>query len=372
MEPADSETASPTPGPSILPPEQRRGRGSASNRSGRFEALQRHPCEDDGWRSFDDPPPTLKTSVTLDKSLTIIARNKSPDLYFSQSINPYRGCEHGCIYCFARPSHAYLGLSPGIDFESKLFAKPDAARLLRHELSAPSYRPAVIALGTNTDPYQPIDRNYKLMRQILEVLHACNHPVGIVTKSALVMRDIDLLSEMAKKNLVGVGISVTTLDRKLARAMEPRAATPARRLDAIEALSRAGIPVRLMLAPVIPGLTDWEMERILAAGASAGARSASYILLRLPLEIKDLFREWLEENVPDRAKRVIGLMQQMHGGKDYDAAFGRRMTGHGTMATLLKQRFRLTTARLGLNGPTTPLDTSQFVKPDRDGQLRLL
>lgn len=349
-----------------------RGRGSATNASGRYEATQREDC-DDGWAPEGETLPALRTEVTRDSSRTIITRNTSPDIAFDRSINPYRGCEHGCIYCFARPTHAYLGLSPGLDFESRLFVKPDAAHLLTKELGHPRYRPKTIAIGTNTDPYQPIEKSHRIMRAVLEVLAAHNHPVTIVTKSALVTRDIDILAPMAAKNLTRVGISITTLDPRLARAMEPRASTPARRLGAITALAEAGVPVRVMAAPMIPGLTDHELDTILEAAAKAGATRAAYILLRMPLEIKDLFREWLKRTQPDRAKRVISLLQQMRGGKDYDPEWGKRMTGEGPVADLLARRFLLTTRRLGLTGPEAPLDCSQFAPPrPADAQLSLL
>src|SRR5712671_7930024 len=275
-------------------PSRRRGRGTQSNTSGRFEPLARESY-DDGWQSLEDLPP-FKTTVTIDTARKVITRNDSPDISFDRSINPYRGCEHGCVYCFARPTHAYLGLSPGLDFESKLFAKPDAPRLLERELSAAGYQPRTIAIGTNTDPYQPIEREYRVMRGILEVLERCGHPVGIVTKSALVLRDLDILARLAERNLVKVALSVTTLDAKLARTMEPRAATPSRRLEALRQLSAAGIPTSVMVAPVIPAINDAEIERILDAAAAAGVSGAGYVLLRLPLEVRDLFREWLLTN----------------------------------------------------------------------------
>ena len=278
--------------------ERRRGRGALSNASGRYEPLARIAF-DDGWQGLDELPP-FKTTVTTDATRKIITRNDSPDISFDRSINPYRGCEHGCVYCFARPTHAYLGLSPGLDFESKLFVKPDAAELLERELSAPGYEPKVIAIGTNTDPYQPIERRYKVMRRILEVLDRAGHPVGIVTKSALVLRDLDILARMAERKLAKVALSVTTLDAELARNMEPRAATPMRRLETLRQLVKAGVPTTVMVAPVIPALNDMEIERILEAAAAAGVREAGYVLLRLPLEVRDLFREWLMANFPDR------------------------------------------------------------------------
>jgi DNA repair photolyase len=317
--------------------------------------------------------PPLKTEVIADATRTIIARNNSPDISFSQSINPYRGCEHGCIYCFARPTHAYLGLSPGADFETRLFAKPNAAELLAKELSSPNYVPQVLAIGTNTDPYQPIEKRLRIMRAILEVLRDFNHPVAIITKSALVLRDLDILAPMAEQGLAKVALSVTTLDRELARMMEPRAATPPRRLHAIRELHEAGVPVGAMFAPVIPALNDSEMESVLEAVAEAGGRSAGYVLLRLPLEIKDLFREWLEANVPDRAKHVMSLVKQMRGGKDYDAEWHSRMRGRGPYADFLARRFHLAAKRFGLNKPTPPLVLNRFKRPAYLGeQLALL
>src|SRR5438876_4182812 len=327
--------------------ERRRGRGAQSNASGRFEAEARL-ASDDGWQSLDELPP-FKTTVAVDTARKVITRNDSPDIGFDRSINPYRGCEHGCVYCFARPTHAYLGLSPGLDFETRLFAKPNAAALLDEELRRPGYRPAVMAIGTNTDPYQPIEREMAIMRGVLETLAAFNHPVGIVTKSALVLRDLDLLAPMAKKGLVQVHLSLTTLDRGLARRMEPRAATPGKRLAAVEALAKAGVPVGVLTAPMIPALNDMELERLLEAAAAAGATTAGYVLLRLPLEIKELFEEWLRTHVPDRADRVLRLVRDTRDGKLYDPTFGRRMTGQGPYAELLGKRFRLACHRLGLN-----------------------
>jgi DNA repair photolyase len=340
-----------------------KGRGARSNASSRYDQ-ERRVGFDDGWTRDDEEPPPIRTEVTRDATRTIIARNQSPDISFDRSINPYRGCEHGCIYCFARPTHAYLGLSPGLDFESKLFVKPDAAKLLAAELSKPSYRCDVIAIGTNTDPYQPIEREYRVMRQVLQVLWEFKHPVGIVTKSALVTRDIDILSKMAEQRLAKVAISITTLDRKLARAMEPRAATPDRRLDAIRALSDAGIPTAVMVAPIIPALTDEEMESILAAAYDAGARRAGFVSLRLPLEIADLFEEWLKTHRPDKAKHVLSLVRNMRGGKLYDSTWGLRGRGTGPYANLLAQRFHLATKRLGMNTESSPLDTTKFRKPE--------
>ncbi|SCB19587.1 PA0069 family radical SAM protein [Rhizobium multihospitium] len=351
--------------------ERRRGRGAGLNPSGRFEPQQRETF-DDGWQSFEELPP-FKTEVQVEKPRTAITRNESPDIPFDRSINPYRGCEHGCIYCFARPTHAYMGLSAGLDFESKLFAKPDAAKLLERELAKPGYKPRVIAIGTNTDPYQPIEKEWRIMRQILEVLNRANHPVAIVTKSALIMRDIDILKEMAARNLVRVGLSVTTLDRKLARTMEPRAATPPRRLEAIQALSEAGIRTSIMVAPIIPALNDHEIERILDAGKAAGALEASYVILRLPLEVSPLFRDWLLQNYPDRYRHVMSLIRSMRGGKDYDAEFGKRMKGAGPYAWQISRRFEMATRRLALTRRNIALRDDLFVPPDGSGvQLSLL
>ena len=346
-------------------PQRRRGRGAESNRSGRYEPTSRH-LEDDGWGTVDLLPPH-KTEVQVEQPRKIITRNESPDISFDRSINPYRGCEHGCAYCFARPTHAYMGLSPGLDFETKLFAKPNAARLLERELAKPGYAAKTIAIGTNTDPYQPIERRYRIMRDILEVLDRANHPVGIVTKSALVVRDIDILQRMAKRGLAKVAVSVTTLDRKLARAMEPRAATPERRLDALRLLSQAGIPTTVMAAPVIPALNEAEIERILEAGAAAGAREAGYVVLRLPLEVRDIFVEFLQREFPDRAKHVMSMIRSMRGGKDYDAEWGRRMRGDGPYAWQIGRRFELAARRLGLNREKLKLRTDLFVAPGAAG-----
>ena len=354
-------------------PRQLRGRGARSNHSGRFEREQRWLL-DDGWQRPDDEPTRqLKTQILHDASRTIISRNNSPDISFDQSVNPYRGCEHGCVYCFARPSHAYLGLSPGMDFESRILVKPDAARLLRKELSAPGYVPKVIAIGTNTDPYQPIERNLKIVRQILEVLAEFRHPVALVTKSALVLRERDILEEMAREGLVKVALSITTLDPSLARSLEPRAASPPRRLAALSGLSAAGIPAAVMFAPVIPGLNDSELENILRAAAQAGARSAGYVLLRLPLEVKQLFREWLEQHAPHRAGHVMSLIRAMRQGRDYDANWHARMSGTGPYARMIAQRFHLTARRLGLNQSPVTLDLGKFARPPiRGEQLSLL
>ncbi len=351
--------------------DRRRGRGAALNTSGRFEPVSR-TLEDDGWNSIEDLP-EFKTDVQIEKPRSIISRNDSPDIPFDRSVNPYRGCEHGCIYCFARPTHAYMGLSPGLDFEAKLFAKPDAAKLLERELAKPGYKVRPIAIGTNTDPYQPIEKEWRIMRQVLEVLKAADHPVMIVTKSAMVIRDIDILAPMAEKGLAKVGLSVTTLDRKLARLMEPRASTPTKRLEAIKALSEAGIPSTVMMAPIIPALNDHEIERVLDSGKTAGASHASYVLLRLPLEVSPLFRDWLLRNYPDRYRHVMSLVRSMRGGKDYDAEFGKRMKGAGPYAWQIGRRFEMAAKRLELNVARKPLNCDLFVPPRGTGvQLSLL
>jgi len=351
--------------------DRRRGRAAGLNPAGRFETLERIAV-DDGWQTLEDLPP-FRTEVQVEKPRSVITRNDSPDIPFDRSINPYRGCEHGCIYCFARPTHSYMGLSAGLDFEAKLFAKPDAPRLLERELSKPGYKVKPIAIGTNTDPYQPIEREWRIMRQILEILDKANHPVVIVTKSALILRDIDILKSMAERGLVKVGISVTTLDRKLARSMEPRASTPTKRLEAIKALSEAGIPVAVMMAPVIPALNDHEIERILDSGKAAGASEASYVLLRLPLEVSPLFRDWLLQNYPDRYRHVMSLVRSMRDGKDYDAEFGKRMKGAGPYAWQISRRFEMATKRLGLMRRSLHLREDLFVSPNSDGvQLSLL
>lgn len=351
--------------------DRRRGRGAALNPSGRFED-QRRELVDDGWQTLEELEP-FKTEVQIEKPRTAITRNDSPDIPFDRSVNPYRGCEHGCIYCFARPTHSYMGLSAGLDFEAKLFAKPDAPRLLERELSKENYKVKPIAIGTNTDPYQPIEREWRIMRQLLEVLAKANHPVMIVTKSALVMRDIDILSEMAAKGLAKVAISVTTLDRKLARLMEPRASTPSRRLEAVRQLTDAGIPTGVLASPLIPALNDHELERILDAAKAAGAVSASYILLRLPLEVSPLFRDWLLRNYPDRYRHVMSLIKSMRGGKDYDAEFGKRMKGEGPYAWQISRRFEMATKRLGLARRGVTLRDDLFLRPAGGGiQLSLL
>ncbi len=350
----------------------RKGRGAASNGSGRFEA-ERRVGFDDGWGMFDEEPPSLTTTLTVDSTRTIIARNDSPDIGFDRSINPYRGCEHGCIYCYARPSHAYLGLSPGLDFESRLFYKPQAAALLAAELAKKGYACRPVALGSNTDPYQPAERRLEITRSILEVLRDFRHPVTIVSKSALIQRDLDILSEMAKDRLAIVTISVTTLDRTLARVMEPRAATPERRLETIAALVAAGVPTGVLSAPMIPALNDAEMEQILDRARAAGAISAGYTLLRLPLELKALFREWLEAHFPNKAAHVLSLVAQAHGGRLYDSAWSKRMTGTGPYAEMLRLRFDRACRRLGFDQRTMrPLDTTRFRPPPQTGdQLSL-
>ncbi|ESX96300.1 PA0069 family radical SAM protein [Mesorhizobium sp. LNJC403B00] len=340
-------------------PDRNRGRSAGINPSGRFEPVSRHVF-DDGWNSLEELPP-FKTEVQVEKPRTIITRNESPDISFDRSINPYRGCEHGCVYCFARPTHSFMGLSPGLDFEAKLFAKPGAARLLDKELSKDGYQPRTIAIGTNTDPYQPIEKQYRIMREILEVLEARGHPVGIVTKSHLVTRDIDILSRMAERGLAKVALSVTTMDRMLARTMEPRASTPTKRLEAIRQLSDAGIPASVMVAPIIPGLTDQEMERILDSARAAGAREAGYVILRLPLEVAPIFKDWLLRHYPDRYRHVMSLIRSMRDGKDYDSEWGKRMKGAGPYAWQIGRRFEITAKRLGLNAERRTLRTDQFV-----------
>jgi len=355
----------------IVGDNRRRGRGARSNRSGRFESELRSDA-DDGWDSLAELE-AFKTEVRIDTARTIITKNDSPDISFDQSINPYRGCEHGCVYCYARPTHTYLGHSAGLDFETKLYAKPDAANLLERELANPRYRVSTIALGTNTDPYQPIEREHRITRSILEVLQRARHPVGIVTKSALVVRDIDILQRMAADRLAKVAISVTTLDRTVARRMEPRAATPPKRIEAIRQLAAAGIPVAVMVAPIVPGLNDSEIENILETARDAGTTEAGYVLLRLPLELKELFREWLATEFPDRAGRVISLLQSMHGGRDYVSEFSIRQKGTGPYAEQIAMRFRLALKRLGLNERKQALRTDLFQRPVLEGgQMPLL
>ncbi len=353
-----------------IDPDLRRGRGAITNVGGRYELRTRH-AEADGW-DIDEGAKPFKTEVTVEKARTIITRNESPDLSFDRSINPYRGCEHGCAYCYARPTHAYMGLSPGLDFESRLFAKTNAAQLLEQELCAPNYQPRTMAIGTNTDPYQPIEKQYRIMRGLLEVLSRLNHPVGIVTKSALVTRDIDILAPMAARGLVKVALSITTLDRKLARELEPRAATPDKRLEAIRQLSAAGIPVTVMVAPVIPGINDTEIEAILAAARAAGATEAGYVLLRLPLEVRDIFREWLLDHAPGKLRHVMSLIQSTRGGKDYDSSWDQRQTGTGPFAWMVGRRFQVATQKLGFNSKRLKLRTDLFAPPLAKGDQLLL
>jgi DNA repair photolyase len=344
-----------------------RGRGAFTNPPNRFEPRAIVPVDPDDAASTDACweflGPALKTTVDIDTTRTIIARNDSPDIPFDVSINPYRGCEHGCIYCFARPTHAYLGHSPGIDFETKLVAKPEAAALLRRELRKPGYRCTPLALGTNTDPFQPIERTWKITRQILEVLAEHDHPVSIVTKSAGVLRDLDLLTPMAAKGLAKIFISVTTLDPALARAMEPRAASPARRIETLREIASAGIPAGVLVSPIIPGLTDHELEEILKAAAGAGVTSAGWLLVRLPLEVKTLFEEWLRRNFPTRAERVLGRIRAMRDGQLNDPRFGSRMRGSGPFAELLRRRFEIACRRLGVATTSAPLTTALFRVP---------
>jgi DNA repair photolyase len=350
-----------------------RGRSSRSNETGRFEPYHRESV-DDGWSVADvDETERVDTTLTAEKAKSIISWNASPDIGFDRSVNPYRGCEHGCIYCFARPSHAYLGLSPGLDFETKLFFKPQAATLLRSELSKAGYVPDRVQLGANTDCYQPVEKRLRITRDVIEVLADFQHPLGITTKNHLVTRDIDLLAPMAERELSVVVISITTLDRQLARAMEPRASTPSRRLDVIRALSDAGIPVIVSVAPIIPGLTDHEIEAILEASANAGARYAHYSMLRLPYELKDLFKQWLAAERPERAERVMSLVRQTRGGRENDARFGHRIAGEGPVAQILVDRFRLARRRFGLDRKIAPLRTDLFRIPPQPGdQLTLL
>lgn len=369
----------PSASPDLIPDSHRPGRGAISNRTGRFERL-RAEAVDDGWRhghesADDDPAPRLDTTITFDRTKSIIARNDSPDLPFDRSINAYRGCEHGCVYCFARPTHAWLGLSPGLDFETRLLAKPNAAELLTRELARPGYKPRAIAMGTNTDPYQPVERRLKITRSILEVLAAHDHPVSIVTKSALVTRDLDILGPMAAKGLATVGVSVTTLDAELAQNMEPRAARPERRLETIRMLAVAGLPVTVLAAPMIPALNDHELEAILIRARQAGATHASYILLRLPLELKDLFEEWLATHYPDRKRRVLTRLREMRGGELYKSGFGERMRGTGQAAKLLRERFAIAVRQQGYSTAPTLLDARRFRQstppPTTAGQLNL-
>jgi len=348
---------------------RRKARASLSNASGRYD-LDREDF-DDGWHQ-DLPEAAVKTEVRQEMARSVISYNRSPDLPFDRSVNPYRGCEHGCIYCFARPSHAYLGLSPGLDFETRLIARPNAAEVLRKELSAKRYQVKTLAMGTNTDPYQPCDRDYGITRACIEVLREFNHPLAIVTKGSLIERDIDLLAPMAEQGLVRVGISMTTLDADLSRRMEPRAPTPARRLAVIRRLSAAGIPVRVMTSPVVPGLTDHELEALLAAGAEAGAESASWIMLRLPREVSQLWQDWLAEHEPGRADKVMARLREMHGGRDYDPRWGQRMRGEGEYAEMIGRRFRTACKRLSLKERAAPLRCDLFQVPAQAGdQLQL-
>ncbi|MEX2517309.1 MAG: PA0069 family radical SAM protein [Gammaproteobacteria bacterium] len=343
----------------------RKGRGAVSQPDARYLPQTREPYAD-GWSEPDMPP--LRTTVTVEHSKSIISRNQSPDIPFTQSINPYRGCEHGCIYCYARPAHAYMDLSPGLDFESRLFAKPDAAELLRKELTRSGYECSPIALGANTDPYQPIERDWQITRQILEVLNECNHPCTIVTKSARVERDIDLLADMAAKKLVKVFISITTLDHNVTRTLEPRATAPAKRLQTLRRLNAVGIPTGVMFAPVIPAINDMELEQVLEAASAAGVQQAGYVMLRLPVEVKTLFREWLDAHYPDRARHVMSLVNQIRDGRDNDSEFGSRMQGQGVFAELIKNRFRKTCQKLALNKNAVKLDCSQFMPPEKNKQ----
>lgn len=348
-----------------------KGRGATVNMDGRYEKLIRQPFDDE-WGSHVNSDgevsvlPPLKTFVAEEKAKSIISQNSSPDIPFKQSINPYRGCEHGCIYCFARPTHSYLGLSPGLDFESKLYAKVNAAELLRTELSKPGYQAQPIALGVNTDAYQPVERNLRITRQLLEILSECQHPVGLITKSSLIERDIDIIGPMAEKRLATTSITLTTLDPKIARTLEPRAAAPERRLRTIRELTNAGIPVSVSLAPIIPFITEPEIEKIIEAAFDAGAVKASYVVLRLPWEVSSLFKEWLEAHFPERAQRVMNRVREMHGGKDYDASFETRMTGKGLWADLIRQRVEKAVQRCGGQSAAPrfeQLDCSQFRRP---------
>ncbi len=348
-----------------------KGRGARTNATGRYEPVA-HEAFDDGWTVEDDTPAPLRTTLTPEHARTIITKNTSPDIGFDRSINPYKGCEHGCIYCYARPSHAWMGLSPGLDFESKLFFKPEGARLLEQELSRPRYICKRIHIGGNTDPYQPVERELNVTRGLLEVMRRFNQPFSIITKSNLITRDLDILGPMGREKLATAFVSITTLDRGLARAMEPRASTPARRLDAVRRLADAGVPVGVGFAPVIPGLNDHELESVLEAAAKAGATTAMYVTLRLPLEIKTLFQEWLADARPDRATRVMSLIRQTRGGKDYDADWSQRMKGTGPVAELIAARFKAAVKRYGLDGPRHDLDVTRFRVPaDASPQLEL-
>lgn len=354
-----------------MPPANTKGRGARTNASGRYEPVV-HEVFDDGWTPEDDAPAPLRTTLTPEHARKIITTNTSPDIGFDRSINPYKGCEHGCIYCYARPSHAWMGLSPGLDFESRLFFKPEGPRLLEQELAHRKYVCKRIHIGGNTDPYQPVEREQKITRGLLQVLQRFNQPFSIITKSNLITRDVDILGPMGRENLASAFVSITTLDRDLARTMEPRAATPARRLDAVKRLADAGVPVGVGFAPVIPGLNDHELESILEAAAKAGATRAMYVTLRLPLEIKELFREWLADARPDRAARVMSLIRQTRGGKDYDADWNTRMKGTGPVADLIATRFKAAARRYGLDAPLHTLDITRFRVPaDARAQLEL-
>jgi DNA repair photolyase len=353
-------------------PSRIKGRGAASNPEGRFESIAK-TREDDGWHRDDEPAPRPDTVVTEERARTIISRNDSPDIHFEQSINPYRGCEHGCIYCYARPSHSYLNLSAGIDFETKLFAKTNAAEVLRKELAKPGYVPSPINLGANTDPYQPIERRYRITRSVLEVLAEHHHPCTIITKNGLIERDLDLLVPMARANLVHAFVSVTSLDNRLASTLEPRASAPHRRLQAVATLNEAGVPCGVMVAPIIPMVTDRYLEEIVERAAAVGAKGAGYTILRLPYELKALFREWLDLNVPERAEHVMSLIRQMRGGRENDPRFGSRMRGEGEFAELIRQRFALACRRHGIaRGRDIVLDTSKFAPPRAESPQREL
>lgn len=354
----------------LINPRHNRGRGAQSNASGRFESESREVF-DDGWGG-EEPAPRIETHEHIEKARSAITRNESPDVGFDRSINPYRGCEHGCSYCYARQTHAYLGLSAGLDFERELFVKTNAAEVLKRELASARYKPKTLAIGTNTDPYQPLERKYRVMREILEVLVETRHPVMITTKSALVVRDLDLLTELAKHNLVTVAISMTSMDHKLSRNMEPRASSPARRLEAIRLLSEAGIPTRVMVSPIIPAINDPELERILDAAAAQGAQYASMILLRLPGEVRDVFREWLLRYYPDKLRHVLSLVRDTRNGRDNDPRFGSRMRGDGPYAVMLKQRFEKALERYNLKERAPNLRANLFTPPEADEQqLRL-
>ena len=349
-----------------------KGRGFVSNAGSRFLTRQNEAVDDGWYRDPEEDASRPATEIFIDTSKTILTRNASPDIPFNVSINPYKGCEHGCAYCYARPTHAYLDLSPGLDFETRIYARPDAAKLLRQAFDRPAYRPEVIALGANTDPYQPVERKLNITRQILEVMQQYRHPVTIVTKSSLIERDIDILADMAQCGLAGVAVSVTSLNKELCRRLEPRATAPQRRLQTIRRLTEHGIPVAVLFAPVIPMLNDNEIESVLTAIHDAGARSASYVMLRLPHEVKQLFQEWLQIHYPLKAKRIMNIVRDMRGGKDYDARFGTRQTGEGNYAELFAQRFQLRCKKLGINITTTALDTSQFTaEAGRDAQLEM-